>query len=196
MSRYSSDDPYLDAATGVLINRLRITDAATLEQAEAALVATRSYELAQTPLKGGFDLAHFQAIHHYLFGDLYEWAGQLRTVDISKGSSHFAHHGHIASAAVTTFKQLAEEKNLTGLDPAAFGKRAAYFFGELNALHPFREGNGRALREFLSHLAYANGYYLAWEHMKQIDVQQAAIDSFQGDASRLAELILENLQPL
>jgi cell filamentation protein len=83
MSRYSENDPYLDPASGVLRNRLDIVDEATLEQAEADIAATRSYELSQTPLKGRFDLAHLQAIHRYLFGDVYDWAGQLRTMDIS-----------------------------------------------------------------------------------------------------------------
>lgn len=161
MSRCSGDDHYLDPASGVLRNHLGITDAAQLEQAEAALVAIRSYELLRIPLQGGFDLAHLQAIHRQLFSDLYEWAGQLRTIDISKGNNRFAHHAHIAGAAATLFKQLAEEKNLAGLDAASFSNRAAYYLGELNALHPFREGNGRAQREFASHLAHVNGYYIA-----------------------------------
>ena len=72
MSRCSESDPYLDPATGVLKNRLGIADESSLEQAEADLVATRSYELSQTPLRGRFDLTHLQAIHRHLFGDLYE----------------------------------------------------------------------------------------------------------------------------
>jgi cell filamentation protein len=79
MSRCSSHDHYLDLASGVLKNRLGITDAATPEKGEAALVATRSYQLAQTPLKGRFDLTHLQAIHRYLFGDLHEWGGKSWT---------------------------------------------------------------------------------------------------------------------
>lgn len=196
MSRYSSHDPDLDPASGVLKNRLGITDAATLEKAEAALVATRSYELSQTPLKGRFDLAHLQAIHRYLFSDVYEWAGQLRTVDISKGGGLFAHHAHIGSAAAPIFKQLAEEKHLAGLDRAKSSDRAAHYFAELKALHPFREGNGRAQREFVSHLAHAAGYYLAWENVKPRDMLQASIESFQGDTLKLASLIRENLTPL
>ena len=196
MSPYSGHDPYLDAASGVLRNRLGITDAATLEQAEAALVATRSYELSQAPLKGRFDLAHLQAIHRYLFGDMYDWAGQLRTIDISKGGHLFAHHAHIGSAAARIFKRLAEEKHLAGLDPAAFSDRAAHYLGELNALHPFREGNGRAQREFVSHLAHATGYYIAWENVKQPDMLQASIESFKGDTSKLAALIRDNLHTL
>ena len=169
MSRYSDSDPYVDATTGVLINRLGITEESILEQTESALVATRSYELSNTPLKGRFDLAHLQAIHKYLFSDLYEWAGQLRTIDISKGGNRFANHMHIESAAAPIFQQLANEKYLAGLGAEAFSNRVAYYLGELNALHPFREGNGRAQREFISHLAIANGHYVAWENMAAAD---------------------------
>jgi cell filamentation protein len=194
MSPYSGHDHYFDSESGVLKNLLGIRDAAKLEQAEAAFVATRSYELSLAPMKGRFDLAHLQAIHRYLFGDVYGWAGQLRDIDISKGGQLFAHHAHIASAAATIFRQLADEKHLVGLDHAAFSHRAAYFLGELNALHPFREGNGRAQREFISHLAQANGYYIAWEDMKQPDLLQASIESFKGDTSKLAELIRASLR--
>ena len=90
MSRYSESDPYLDEATGVLINRLDITDESALEQVEVAL-QDLFYELSKTPLKGSFDLAHLQAIHRHLFADLYEWAGQLRTIDISKGGTTASH---------------------------------------------------------------------------------------------------------
>jgi cell filamentation protein, protein adenylyltransferase len=194
MSRYSESDPYLDAATGVLRNRLHIADEATLEQTEAAFVATRSYELSQAPLKGRFDLAHLQAIHRRLFGDVYEWAGQLRTIDISKGGNRFAHYAHIESAAAAIFQQLAKEHLLTGLDAAAFSDRAAHYLGELNALHPFREGNGRAQREFISHLAQANGYDIVWENISQADMLDAAIQSFSGNTAKLARLIRENLR--
>jgi cell filamentation protein len=93
---------------------------------------------------------------------VYEWAGQLRTIDIAKGGNAFAHHGHIVTAARPLFAELGREKRLAGLPPPAFSLRAAHHLGEINALHPFREGNGRAQREFISHLAYANGYCIAW----------------------------------
>jgi cell filamentation protein len=196
MSRYSSHDPYLDPATGVLKNRFSITDEATLEATEASLVALRSYELAQQPLAGGFDLAHLQAIHRYLFGDVYEWAGQLRTIDIAKGGDAFAHHAYIGVAAKPIFAQLAREERLAGLEPPAFSARAAHYLGEMNALHPFREGNGRAQREFISHLAHANGYYIAWESVAPAQMLRASIESFQGDLSKLAVIIRDNLNPL
>jgi len=180
MPRYSGDDPYPDRASGVLKNRFGIIDAATLETTEADLVAARSRELSQTPLKGRVDLAHLQAVHRYLFGDVYEWAGELRMIDIGKGGHLFAHHAHFGSAAATISERLAEDGHLAGLDPAAFSQRAAHYLGELNALHPFREGNGRAQREFMSHLAHATGYYIAWEAMQQPGLLQASIESFKA----------------
>jgi len=149
MPRYSDSDPYLDPATGVLINRLGIADEATLEQTEAAFVATRSYELLQTPLKGHFDLAHRQAIHSYLFGDVYEWAGQLRTIDISKGGNRFAHHAHIENAASSIFQQLGKERQLAGLDAAAFSDQNLMY----KILYP--RGSGIESRDEASALSLA-----------------------------------------
>jgi cell filamentation protein len=189
MSRYSSDDIYLDPASGALKNRFGITNARILEAAEADLVAARSRELAQSPLKGHFDLKHLQAIHRYLFGDLYEWAGELRTVDISKNDNFFAHHAHIAAAAESIFAKLASENLLAKLAPSEFSNRAAYYFAEINALHPFREGNGRTQREFLSHLAQANGIYLAWEDVTPAEMLQASVESFKGNLTRLRAVL-------
>jgi len=196
MSRYSDHDEYLDPASGVLRNRFGIVDAAILEMTEADLVAARSRELVRNPLKGQFDLRHLQAIHHYLFGDLYEWAGELRTVDISKNDNMFAHHAHIVSAAELIFERLAAEQYLAGLDTDAFSSRVAYFLGEINALHPFREGNGRAQREFISHLAQANAYYISWEKVIPSELLQASIESFKGDLSKLSAILKQNLQRL
>ena len=193
MSRYSHHDEYTDPATGVLKNRLGITDEATLEQTEAQFVAQRSHELVQDPIPGAFDLPHLQAIHRHLFGDLYEWAGQLRTVDVIKDTSRFAHHAYLERAAETIFRELAQENHLRGLEPAEFSRRAAHYLAEMNALHPFREGNGRAQREFLSQLARENDYAIAWEHITQADMLDASRRSFSGDLAPLTMLIQHNL---
>ena len=193
MSRYSSHDEYVDPATGVLKNRLGIKDAATLETTEAQFVAQRSHELVQDPLPGAFDLHHLQAIHRHLFGDLYEWAGHLRTVDLTKDTSRFAHHAFIERAAAPIFRGLAQENYLRGLEPAAFSERAAHYLAELNALHPFREGNGRAHREFLSQLARDTHYAIAWEQITQADMLDASRRSFSGDLVPLTTLIQRNL---
>jgi cell filamentation protein len=117
----------------------------------------------------------------------------LRTIDIGKGGNRFAHFAHIEGGAAAIFTQLAKEGRLAGLDPTAFSDRAAYYLGELNALHAFREGNGRTQREFISQLAQANGYYIAWENVDRADLLTAAIQSFHGDNVKLAAVIGANL---
>lgn len=195
MAKYEGRDPYLDPETGVLKNRLGITDESELEKAEAAFVAWRSYELSQKPIGGRFDLAHLQAIHRHLFGDVYDWAGDIRTIDLSKGNAYFANHARIVGAARPIFEKLAKERYLKGLDAAAFGERAAYYLGEINALHPFREGNGRAQREFVNHLARANGYVIDWTGIGPEAMTQASIEAFhRGDTAKFAAFIRDNLR--
>ncbi len=93
MEKYSSNDDYLDAKTGVMKNKLGFDNQADLEAFEGGLVAVRTSQLAEIPLENRdktFDLPHMQRIHKHLFGDIYEWAGDLRTIDISKGTTRFA----------------------------------------------------------------------------------------------------------
>lgn len=195
MAKYEGGDGYLDPETGVLRNRLGIADERRLEQAEASLVAWRSYELSQKPLAGDFDLAHLQAIHRHLFGDVYDWAGEIRTIDLAKGNTYFAHHAHLVSASRPIFEHLKKERYLQGLNRTAFSERAAYYLGEINALHPFREGNGRAQREFINPLAWANGYTIDWSAIHPDALRQASIASFHGgETTPLADPIKANLQ--
>ena len=197
MAKYESQDRYLNPETGILRNRLGIADESELEKAEAAFVAWRSYELSQKPIAGCFDLAHLQAIHRHLFGDVYDWAGEIRTIDLSKGNSYFANHMRIVAAASPIFEKLAKEQYLKGLDAAAFSEQAAYYLGEINALHPFREGNGRAQREFVNHLARANGYVIDWTDISPEAMTQASVEAFhQGDTAKFAAFIRENIQRL
>ena len=193
MSRYSSHDESIDPATGVLKNRLGISDATTFAQTEAQFVAERARELTHQPIPGAFDLPHLQAIHRHLFGDLYEWAGHLRTVDLTKDTSRFAHHAHLERAAAPIFRDLAQENHLRGLEPAAWSRRAAHYLAELNALHPFRDGNGRALRALFSQVAHDSGYTIVWKHMTQADMLEASRRSFSGDLAPLTTLIQRNL---
>ena len=195
MAKYEGQDHYLDSETGVLRNRLGITDAKELEKAEASFVAWRSYEISQKPIAGRFDLAHLQAIHRHLFGDVYAWAGEIRTIDLSKGNSYFANHARMVSAALPIFEKLEKEQRLKGLDAAAFSERAAYYLGEINALHPFREGNGRAQREFINHLARANGYAIDWTGIRPEEMMQASIEAFhRGDTTKFAAFIRGHLR--
>ncbi|HYA42111.1 MAG TPA: Fic family protein, partial [Syntrophobacteraceae bacterium] len=197
MPKYECQDHYLDRETGVLKNKLGIGEEGELNKAEASLVAWRAFQLFQKPIRGRFDLDHLKAIHKHLFQDVYEWAGELRDIDLSKGKSYFANHAHIASAAQPLFEKLAEEGCLKGFEPAEFSERAAYYLGGINALHPFREGNGRAQREFINHLAYANGYFIEWKNVSAEEMIQASQESFQkGDNTKFTAFIRDNLKKL
>ena len=189
MPRYSDLDAYVDSETGVLKNLLGIREQALLEASEADLVSIRSLELAISPIRGSFDLLHLRKIHWHLFRDVYAWAGELRTVDISKGDNLFAHHAFLESAARPIFERLAVENYLAGLDAGAFCARAAFYLGELNALHPFREGNGRTQREFIQLLARRNGYLLLWKKTSRDELLRASIASFRGDSTSLTAII-------
>ena len=197
MAKYEGQDHYLDPETGVLKNKLGIREEEELKAAEASLVAWRSYQLVEKPIQGHFDLNHLKAIHQHLFQDVYEWAGELRDVDLTRDNSYFANHRYMIEAASLIFAKLAEENYLQGMDSADFSRRAAYYLGEINALHPFREGNGRAQREFINHLAYNNGYLIDWTNISEDDMIQASIESFhRRDNSKFAAFIRDNLREL
>jgi cell filamentation protein len=197
MAKYEGQDHYLDPESGVLKNRLGIREEEELKAAEASLVAWRSYQLVEKPIQGRFDLDHLKAIHRHLFQDVYDWAGELRDIDLARDGSYFANHQHLINAALPIFEKLADEDYLKGLGAADFSVRAAYYLGEINALHPFREGNGRAQRELINHLAYKNGYFIDWKNVSQDDMIQASIESFlRGDISKFAAFIRDNLREL
>lgn len=153
-------DPYAYPGTTVLKNIPGLRNESALSQFEYEQSASRAIELQSNPIPGKFDLAHLQAIHKYLFQDVYEWAGETRTVNIHKDAVPFAPTAYIESYSKTLAADLAKENYLQGLDKPQFVTRLAHHFTEFNAVHPFREGNGRATREFIGQLAKGAGYEL------------------------------------
>jgi cell filamentation protein len=188
------EDPCVDPVTGLLRNRLGITDAAQLAAAEAAYTRQRIYELGQRPIAGRFDLAHLQAVHRYISQDLVDWAGQLRTVNIAKTGT-FCLVEHLESYAAQVFGQLAEANYLRGLGRHDSVTGLAGFYGDLNALHPFREFNGRSQRAFVSHLADRAGWHVAWERMSPQRNISASEASLNGDEAPLRALLDELVEP-
>lgn len=184
----STADPYFDAAHGVLWNRLGIVDAAELEQVEAELTALRLVELQEQPLPGGYDLAHLQAFHRFIFGDVYDWAGELRSVVIGKGDV-FCMPQFIESFAGDVFGRLARNGFLRGLGRARFVDELANLFADVNALHPFREGNGRAQRAFLAQFAADAGWRLRWAPMDPQENVRASQHAHRGDIAPLRALL-------
>src|SRR5438477_6385273 len=169
-----SSDPYVYPGTTILKNIPGIRNQKTLDGFEADRVGQRSLELIEHPLSGVFDVGRLQRIHRHLFQDVYEWAGHFRTVDIAKGNSYFAHVPYIRSTLDGLFGELSEERHLRGLNQERFASRLAQILGTLNAVHAFREGNGRAQREFVRELAYKNSYWIDWNKDSREELYQAS----------------------
>jgi cell filamentation protein len=185
-----ADDPYVYPGTNTLRNRWGVRDAAELTRREAAITAARLAELAERPTPGNFDLAHLQAFHRRIFGDVYEWAGQIRTVSIAKDDL-FALPQHIEPYLGGVLRQLRAEDYLHGIGRERLIDLLTHYFAEINSAHPFREGNGRTQRAFLSQLAAAAGYQIEWarlEAQRNIDASRAA---HRGDNRRLRAIFDE-----
>ena len=191
MSRYDADDVYCIPGTAVLKNKAGITDQEQLDEFEGDFTSIRLLELTQNPVEGSFDLAHLCKIHQYLFQDVYDWAGEVRTVDIIRGDSRFCNVRHIQSYSNTVFSALAAEKYLVNLEPKVFANRLAHYLSEINAIHPFREGNGRVQRLFISQLAKQTGYSLDYSALDQAELYPVMQESFLGNVKPLADLIFK-----
>lgn len=190
MSRYDAVDDYVYPGTTVLRNKANIQDQAALDAFEADATAVRMLELLEQPIPGGFDFAHLCAMHQHLFQDVYEWAGEIRTVDISRDTSRFANASRIESYLSGELRKLPAENWLRGLLPDAFVARLAHYMGEINATHPFREGNGRTQRLYCALLAEQAGYFIDFESVDQAQMYRVMIASFNGEAKPLRELLL------
>jgi cell filamentation protein len=184
----AGEDPYLDPVSGVLRNLLGITDPGELAQVEAALSASRLIDLERRRLPGNYDLDHLRAFHRYILSDVFAWAGELRTVSIAKGSL-FCLPQHLVTAGADVFGRLAAADRLRGLNRELFIGRTAEFLADVNALHPFREGNGRAQRAFFSQLAHDAGHHIDWIRMDPDRNIAASAAAHQGDLAPLAQML-------
>lgn len=183
-----NEDPYVDPATGVLRNLLGISDADELARAESDLTSYRLVELREAYLPGRYDLAHLQAFHRFIFGDVYDWAGELRTVAIAK-SDLFCLPQHIQSYAEDVFSRLARADLLHGLSREEFVDVVADFLGDVNSLHPFREGNGRTQRAFFGQLTRDAGYGMNWSLIDAAANVQASQAAHRGDLAPLRAML-------
>lgn len=188
-------DPYCYPDSRVLKNKLGIRDFDELHSIERDLANLRAIELLESPITGQFDFVHLQKIHAYLFQDIYDWAGKIRTVDIAKGNP-FCRHFNIKTESKRIFGELKAEKYLDNLSTGDFCARLAYYFGEINALHPFREGNGRAEREFIRQLAYQNNYLLNYSNITKNEMVAASIASYELSYAQMEKLLLKCLRPI
>jgi cell filamentation protein len=190
-----STDPYLYPGTDVLKNLRDIRDSDVLARFEAEATSRRIVQLINSPVPGRFDTAQLKAIHKHIFQDIYVWAGQFRTVNISKGGHPFGAAVFVEPALNELLQKLSAENYLQAVNPEVFASRAGYFLGEINAAHPFREGNGRTQREFIRELGLHAGFVFDLSRITRDQMIAASRESFQtGDSSALAGLISASLR--
>src|ERR1700752_2978402 len=180
------DDPYTYENSTVLISRLDLKSQSELDDFEAEISSARARE----PLPAGdLDFAHYCAVHHHLFQDVYERAGKPRTVRIAKQGSPFCFPENIEAQATRLFSGLKAAGFLKNQSLDQCAANAAQFVSELNAIHAFREGNGRAQLTFLALLADRAGHPLNIEKLDPEVMLSAMIGSFEGDELQLGSVI-------
>lgn len=180
------DDPYAYPGTTVLKNILDLRDLDTLEDFEVEISTLRAEEALP---EGAFDAAHYCAVHRHLFQDVYAWAGQYRTVRTSKGGNLFCYPENIHAQMDELFRGLHGGQHFADRDTEDFIKEITRFLGELNAIHPFREGNGRSQLAFVGLIGATYGHPFDFERIDRTTFLPAMIASYFGKPALLtAEL--------
>lgn len=191
--RYGGSDFYTDE-NGVLKNKLGIKSSKELENLERDITTIRLIQLNNHPISRNFDLRHLQDIHHFIFSPIYDWAGEIRNGSLAKGGTVFTYPERIIPALNKLFSQLKSENYLQDLNTENVIQRLAYYLGELNVIHPFREGNGRVQRAFISELAERLGYELDFSNVSQQEMIDASILVYRkSDYSELAKIINKSI---
>lgn len=177
-----ADTIYCYPNSDILINRANLRTAKELEDFELAMTAQRADE----PLPAGrLSVSHFLAIHHHLFQDVYAWAGKLRRIRIAKGDTMFCYPENIKPELHGLFAQLRKDDLLRGLSQQDFIAKAASFLATLNAIHAFRDGNGRTQLAFLAMLASQANHPLYMAGLEPEAFLNAMVASFGGDEAPL-----------
>jgi cell filamentation protein len=162
-------DPYVYPGTNILRNRLGLTDQAALHLAETDFAALGLRRLQLQPLKMPIGVARLKATQKAIFGEVYEWAGQFRENTGSMRKWREAGYAVVYGPSAfippemdRIFANLKKDRDLCGLSLDEFAAKAAFYYGEMDGTHPFREGNSRTLRQFFVDLARAAGFALDW----------------------------------
>jgi cell filamentation protein len=164
--------------TTTLKNKFGITEPQQLATAEADLTAFRLAELRTAPIRGGFDSLHLQEIHHHVYQDLYDWAGELRRVDAGN-----QHTPEVATSLNAILDRLGRENHLKGLGPEEWSHSASAYICDLGTIQPFLARNDVALREFAEELARKNNLSLRWQTAPEINVTEVTSHLHQSEQS-------------
>ena len=171
--------------TGVLRNKLGITDPAALSRAATDSTSLRLAELHSSPVRGGFDSTHLQAIHHYIYQDLYDWAGELRPIDAGNVPA-----SQVEKSLNSVLDRLSRENYLKGLNGEEWSRSASAYIYDLGTIQPFLAGNQIALQEFAVELARKNNLSLQWDATPDIASDSIALLSQAEQSANLRRLIM------
>ncbi|MCR8744263.1 Fic/DOC family protein [Romboutsia lituseburensis] len=189
---YEADSHYCYPGTYVLKNKLNIRDENELKSAERSITSLRTAQFMQNPIDGKLDFDYLKSIHKFIFGDIYEWAGTTRTVNISKGNQ-FCLCEFIEEQMISIMRRLEKENYLENLSIKKLADRLAYYIGEINAIHPFREGNGRSQRMFIECIALHNGLQLDFAKISNEEMLKASVETFNLEYEFMSEILLRAL---
>lgn len=188
-----NDDPYLYPGTTTLRNKLGLRDAKALDRAERRLVTDRIEE-GKLPT-GTFNLKHLQAIHRYLFQDVYAWAGEIRTIEIAKGGHQFQFRQYIVTGMADVHRRLLERDFLRALSAPDFANAAGEIVGDLNYVHPFRDGNGRTQLLYLKQLGLQAGHPIDLTRLDPAAWLKASREAFNARYEPMAACIAGAIDP-
>lgn len=186
----SADSCY--EGTTCLINKLNIRDEQLLQETESAITLAKISYLNMNPLPGAYDFAHYRAIHRFLFSDLYDWAGELRTVDLSKKGTSFMAADRIEKSTNACFARIAA-LDFTALERGRLLEELADFYSTVNMIHPFREGNGRTQRVYFTQWLRHIGYDVDFSSIDPDIFMFATIHAAQGVLDDLKGIFAELL---
>lgn len=178
------DDPAYYPGTRVLRNLLGLQDQTALDEFETEMFTLRSEDRIPD---GALNPAHYRAIHRHLFQDVYAWAGEYRTIRTAKGGNWFCYPENIVGQMNTLFMRLDDPAFKPGRNDDIFVPALAEFVGELNAVHPFREGNGRTQLAFIYLLGQRAGHPFRLEGVEAEEFLYAMIASFNFDYAPLVD---------
>lgn len=178
--KYSGGTTDCYPGTTTLINKLGIRDRVALENIEADIVNARIMDLDHLTITG-FNVSEFKKLHKYLFSDIYEWAGEFRQCDISKGSTRFCNWLYIEKEASRLERWVFPE----GFSDVTRNIAITGLYADLNVLHPFRDGNGRTTRLYIELLLSNFGIEVNWDTVEREEWISACIDSYNGDDVKL-----------
>lgn len=197
MSSYekSFDEKYCYPNSNVLKNKIGFKDLNKLCTFEGDYTQLRNAEIIVKPIKGNLDFAHLKKIHSHIFQDIFDWAGKVRTVNIAKGNM-FCDCKFIDSYSEDIFKNLKKNDYLIGTDKKQFADKLATCIGDINALHPFREGNGRSTRSFIQYVANVAGYELNYNLTNRDAMMEASIESFTCNYEKFSKIFQQISTPI